>query len=427
MGGIRTRAARYLTGWAAWTVAWIALAVGFNLLVDPYRLLDLAEFPGVNARRPQMGFHERMVKPYEVARAQPQTLLLGNSRMEIGFDPRDPAIAALPGPVYNLGVQLASLREQRAMLRHALATAPVRRVFVGIDVIDFLKQPKPRSEPSTARLATPEQPRGWGMRLARLGDLVQSYASLKATSDSVATVLGQGRRGEHRTRDGVDPFDELALVVEAEGSAGVFGLNLGAFEKTHLARTGGLDPAHLAEFADLVRTIADAKLEAVFFIHPYHARVLEKIEAKGLMGAVEAWKRSLLATLAQVAAEQGTPPYPLWDFADLDPVTTEPVPTADKPAAMRWWWEASHYKPAVGARMIASMTGSAPPAERIGIRLTEVTIEVHLAQVRARWQEWTAHGGRCCAEIAGRADQRKPIESHGTPATMTMPMNSATR
>ena len=68
------------------TVVLLAAVALFNMLVDPYRM-----YSDTRAKRPYTQQQANVLKGYWLGRNTFNTLLLGNSRVEIGFDPEDPA------------------------------------------------------------------------------------------------------------------------------------------------------------------------------------------------------------------------------------------------------------------------------------------------------------------------------------------------
>lgn len=77
-------------------VAFTAVA-GLNLFVDPWGLFGAPRVPGVTARKPEAGDYVRLSKPYQVMRAAPDFLILGNSRAELGLNPKALCVGKVGG------------------------------------------------------------------------------------------------------------------------------------------------------------------------------------------------------------------------------------------------------------------------------------------------------------------------------------------
>ncbi len=82
----------------------------------------------------QMG----IAKTYQLERIAPKTLLLGNSRTEIGLDPMSPQFPAEQRPVFNASYAGRDVCTSLLMLRDAMAVRIPERIILGIDFQDML-------------------------------------------------------------------------------------------------------------------------------------------------------------------------------------------------------------------------------------------------------------------------------------------------
>jgi len=92
---------RYLYQWFLATALILIVVAAINLVVDPYGIFRLIDAPGFNSVKPAAPSRGPMVKAYQVQRVQPKTLILGNSRAELGLDPNHPAWPQTARPVFN--------------------------------------------------------------------------------------------------------------------------------------------------------------------------------------------------------------------------------------------------------------------------------------------------------------------------------------
>ena len=120
-------------------------------------------------------------------------------------------------------------------------------------------------------------------------------------------------------------------------------------------------------------------IHLILFIHPYHADYLDMLHEVGLWESFEDWKRSLVKVI-ETAAQARPGDVQLFDFAGYNEFTTERVPPpGDRRTVMRWYWEAGHYKPALGSEMLDTMLGR---ASRFGVALTSANVETALQEIR---------------------------------------------
>lgn len=90
-------------------------------------------------------YHQAAAKTYLLERARPITLLLGNSRIELGFDPQSEQWPETMRPVFNAGLDGRDLSIAVKILDGALEMPGLRHVLVGIDLPEFLRVDRPRA------------------------------------------------------------------------------------------------------------------------------------------------------------------------------------------------------------------------------------------------------------------------------------------
>ena len=71
------------------------IVCAFVLIVDPYGVYGIVRRDHFNAVKPGLSRYQSQIKQEHALRLRPQFIILGNSRAEIGFDPRASALAAL--------------------------------------------------------------------------------------------------------------------------------------------------------------------------------------------------------------------------------------------------------------------------------------------------------------------------------------------
>lgn len=384
---------RYLVLWLTATALLIAAAAALNVAVDPYRLWR----DDAGTAKPKAGPNSVVGKAYAVARAAPGALILGNSRAEVGFDPQHAAWPASARPVYNLALPGTGVGTSLDYLRHALAAprARVRTVVLGLDVQDYLvdaKAPVAAEYPDTRLIGAASAP---GAReLRRLRDYGQATLTVGALLDSVATLAARGdAHAADLDAQGFNPMRDYVKAAADEGYRKLFDQKNLANSRAWLRRPAALDRAEgregapLADLRQIIALCDERGVDLRLAIYPYHAHLLEIVDATGHWEAFEQWKRRVAA----IAAETGVP---LWDFAGYDERTGEDVPArGDRRTAMRWYWEAGHFKKELGDLVLARVLGDGgdgAPADEFGVRLTPADVEARIAAVRAQRDAWRA-------------------------------------
>lgn len=318
-------AAAFLT-----TVAALLLATALlTLWRDPFWVLREAP-PWTKAGLGQsrlLDTRMRQVKPLQIARIRPATLLLGSSVVYRGLDPLDLARRG-PGPVYNAGLSSLMASELPALAALARASGQMRQVVLGLDYYMFTRLPPPPAlDPALATAA------------GRFGTLLK----LTFNSDAPRLLLS-GRRvpiepGFWRG-DGfkTTPDFEPALTRKVAAAQEIAAL---AYE-----------PEQLAGLAEAFRLLRDAGLSA--YLSPVSRPQLALLEAGGRLPEFRRWR----SDVAALAAGHGV------RFVDL--ATAHPFDDFDSDkGSSRFWIDNVHFKPEVGRWVLARLglvSGAIAPA-----------------------------------------------------------------
>lgn len=374
----------------------IVAAAGLNVLVDPYNLFGSPRVSGFNMKRPYAGDRGRVGKVHQVMRIQPRTIIVGNSRPEMGLNPDQECWSDKLKPVFNLAIPGFTVYEQTRYTQHAIFSSPVKLILMGVDFSDFLVAGRrhdpalwPSPEESTLRLSVDAlaQPRP-KFTVDRFVDGFRASVSLSALADSIATIALQRRRWlETRTPLGFNPAEGIYIpIVNTEGAQTLF-----AQKNRQLATIYA--PAHTlyydgtswsAEFEALDRLakqVQQDSIEIVFFINPYHAEYLLLLDAAGLWPMFEQWKKKLVS----LAGEHR---IPVWDFSIFDDHATELVnDLPQRGQSLDWFWEPAHYRDKLGSLMLSRILGAtcdAGDAPGFGVMLNENNVQETLTEIRAR-------------------------------------------
>ncbi len=121
-------------------VAFAALMELSLVLVDPFYRFDLVSIPHFNAQRGMFAYAGRMAKTENICRVRPEQITLGGSKVEVGISPHGDVWRqgiATHGPVYDMGLAGMPLSELLDTLRFVTRVAPLKRVAIGLDFMQF--------------------------------------------------------------------------------------------------------------------------------------------------------------------------------------------------------------------------------------------------------------------------------------------------
>ncbi len=398
------RSVCYLAGIGGAALGLALAAIALTVWVDPYRMYGTPATPGWTALKPRIYQQTGIAKTHLLERVMPRTLLLGNSRVEIGLDPKSRDWPTEAQPVFNAAQDGKGLATALAMLREAIAVRVPDRVVLGLDILDFLQkptqppaQPPPPSADERRLLVDRDGAPNPRRPLQLWRDRLATTLTIGAVYDSVITLFDQHpATSVTMTPQGFNPLHEYRVYVARNGYNELFAQKSVIYETQYRHYTGSdfADPFQYSSFRDLRRIMelsAKHEIRLVMYIHPYHVEYLEMLHQVGLWPSFESWKRALVRI---VAAEKPmlSANVSLYDFAEYDQFTTEPVPPpGDRHSEMRWYWESAHYKSALGNEILAAIFGK---NERFGGLLTTLDINDRLAAIRAGRRRFLASGRR---------------------------------
>lgn len=347
----------FLRSFAISLLAGVALMLAFVAIVDPYGLYGYVKRPGFNAIKPGLTRYQFQIKEALAVARAPRVVILGNSRTEIGFDPLAPVFAVDAGG-YNLGIPGTGVSTSTEQLA-GLAAAHVRpaTVILGVEFIDFLRPAvEPRARPAAAAPAPARGRSFWKF---------DALFSLTSVKDALRTLQVQrSAEASIMTADGFNPLHEYRRYVREDGYHNIFAQrsqeSAAAFRAKSTTALGDADFGALRAF---LHTAADSGADIKLVIYPYHAQMLALFESAGLWPLFEQWKRGVVREVAELRRLRPGVQVALVDFSGFGPYNCEPIPRNDqRTAETSWYWEAGHFKKALGDLVLQRLMTGAPGA-----------------------------------------------------------------
>ncbi|MGK5065138.1 hypothetical protein [Janthinobacterium sp. LB3P112] len=375
-----TSARRYLAVFLACALGALALVSAVNYRVDPY-LLHQWDSPLVQRLRPTSEKLSVWGKTYAVARYRPAIVYIGNSRTEMGLPASSMRTLFDGKSVFNSAVSGASIGDAIRLAEHAVRVSQVDTMVWGIDAPSFSPELGSAGvEPGLtdggpaffARRALLNIKRGLTVDMTH-----DSWRILSGSYDSVclSSLALHGQR------------DQACITSRKHGWAGT----ARAFTPRLQEFGDGAGPteAALQAFDTSVGKLCRGGTRLRLYINPTHALTLDSLYWRGKWDAMEAWQRDL-AQLAGRYRRLGCD-VRVYDFSGFNSITSEAIPQVTGAPAMRYYWEASHYRDNVGRFILARLFGGPlPPPADFGAELTETGIAAHHAATRAARERYHA-------------------------------------
>jgi hypothetical protein len=374
----------------------LAAMVGFSYLVDPYSFFGSVSRPGFNLVKPKPSVFQEEVRLSLAIRRQPTILILGNSRVEAGFNPSGTVATGLKVPVQLLAIPGNTLAKTLPSLIALGRKAPIKTVLVGLDFQDYV----------TARDVMEDSLRASKLDKIVLPEIAElkwnSLLRIDTVMDAVKTVRIQRQAfPETLAASGFNPSLDYVQHVAQIGHHGLFQHSLASLraktDKANRKKDIKEFQANSPRFKELALIIELAKqnnwnLELFFF--PVHSEALALYEAEGFGDLIVEWKRKVLAVVE--SGRSSSAGIRLWDFSCPSEITSELIPRkGDHQTKMKYYWESGHFKESVGD-LILTQIFEGKPIKALGSNVNPLSIqdaETRFAQCREATKAYPRDSG----------------------------------
>lgn len=334
------------------TVSGILLLTVISYLLDPYGIY--AKSTDAFPRKVSAADKGRTVKPYQALHAKPFTVIVGNSRVEIGM-PTEHAFYQ-GKPVYNMGLPGAGINMQFAYAMHAInSNDTVKQVVIALDFLDFTSRKD--------KILSSSDSSNWEWRLKGLksekfndkrsyiAERTSLLFSLSALTDSVKTVLFQERNVNALNHYGFNDGRVYYFHVENEGFGALYqqkeqelDLRLSSQQLVFSEQS-----YHLQELDSFITELKKRDITIYLMINPYQQPYLDQLTKHKLDEHLAKWKIEMtsLASKHQLV---------LFDFAIPSYLVTDVVDPKSKLASdSNYFWEPSHYRHMFGELILSTL------------------------------------------------------------------------
>ncbi len=359
-----------------------ALTIFVNYLVDPHLIFGSVRIEGLNQFKVDINERVRISKAFHSTYNEWNTLIVGNSRVEMGLDPTHACFQKTESKVYNLGIPGAGVRSQLEYALNVVYQQPIRRIYLSVDFVDFLViadresslhlidwgSPPGNQSLSYAFDGTHNSEYQW----AAFMDKYRALFSLDALFSSIRTVALQSSYQPDRDDHGFNPARDFQAAVDIEGPHALFKQKMEILDKkySHHWSLGNRDDSLSHDFRVLRKflKIADSRgIRVTIFTNPFHVQFWDLIKQKNLYDMHKEW----LSQLIKLVREVNTSDVQIWDFSGDSKYIHETVPKPGvKSGPLRWFWEPAHYRKELGDLMLETMLAKECQSQRqIGKRL----------------------------------------------------------
>ena len=343
------------------TLAALLVVAVFDVLIDPYRAYPQLHLKAFDRQRGSI--FSRVARAELVRRGDWDMIILGTSRAKAGMPSRHAAFAT--NHICNLGVDAALMSESEIIFNYTRARNPIRRVVLCLDFALMRHQNVDPTDFVESR---------FNPQLSLFDYHVKHILGAKALDKSFEFLRLQMSR-QFPPEDERDGFN--MRVMKSVGSQRIW------FNKVLRSLAYGysvlrIEPPEMASFRRMIRTARAQGIELTLAINPVHALDLELVRFGGNWERFEDWRRDVVRIVAEESPDGRVV---LWDFSGYWAETTEEVPLdGDRTTRMKYYFENSHFTPAMGALMMNRMLLGA--TNGFGDRITPANIEAHTKRIR---------------------------------------------
>jgi hypothetical protein len=369
----------YLRWMLATLILIIVVAGAFNVLVDPAGVFGSPRIAGVNIVKPHLDHHRELSRFQGALRQCAGAGIFGNSRAEIGFDPKSPALANHGFSAFNHaipGTGASSTHRQLLWLQGA-GCFP-KTIFVGVEFFDFLGGSKPQPLPTLQGSPAPRA--NWSF-------LAESVFSISGLRDAATTLaLQRARYPESSTEQGFNPLLNYIPEVEQSGHYVLFRKRAEENIRNWLRKDFRIRPheggmsGDEADLAAILGMASASGSKTYLIIYPYHAQIRMLMARLGMGQIFAEWKRLVVASAERYGRLNGD--VEVWDFSVISPETLEAIPAkGDRQTHLAYYWEAGHFKKALGDRVMERVLGGTGD---FGIKLDSRNLDAWLEEDQRR-------------------------------------------
>ena len=358
---------RYLITFSTTILIFMLMTSIITWKINPYDYWNTERIAGINLYKPALGRHLPSAKQRQALRLRPRTILAGNSRVDVGFDPLSSAWEQTMLPVHNFGLPGRSASDVTKHLKIVLSIHQPRTIIFAVDFFDF----RLRISDSSHRSET-----------SKLISKIKFYSkilfSINALTDSFFTIFEQQDKFPASwSKEGYNSLAAYEELVAFEGHKAIFDQRELKNLKTLLDPDRSfIKPMHLNPEIQALESFLEEystdQTDIIMIIHPYHADILTAFRLLDLWDDFLNWKRWLTTLTAETRIR-------LIDFSNYSKPTQEQAPGAgDTTTRLTYFWEAGHYKAALGDIIISDLQATKP---MYGTQLTAETIDETLQQL----------------------------------------------
>lgn len=319
----------------------VTIMLILHFLVDPFGIYESRNYEGVNALKPFVAQHSRVIKPLIVSRVKPEAVILGSSTAEVGYDP-DVLEANGYSEAYNFAIGGSEFYEIFRNFQHLVSVANPKLIIVSLDFIMWAGSSgrsyssKNFYEEFLSVSVFNKQQRDWqnnwywlfGKERLSRGLLTLHYQDDSHIETKIFPnnlLRDNGQRHHASYLHYLDRYGDFRKPFEIQIKKKISFLN--SIDKADY--TGGKNPLganYLVLIREMVAIAKKKEISLIFNFPPCHFTALEIYRVCGVWDMFWSWKRKLANFIKSCRKSGGN--YSgilMFDFSVYDKLLSEPI------------------------------------------------------------------------------------------------------
>jgi len=372
----------YIKTCLSWLLGLIFFIALVNRVVDPFWYYQDIEIKGFNAVKPLLNNFERQFKPIILKDLKPEVVIFSNSFLEIGFNPKYPALTK-DGTyrTYNFGMGSSSWERVFCNVIYASNNTQLKTAVIGIYPVAM---PMPNCSEQLKNMGSVD-----------IATLLFSYTALKS---SYKTLVLQNKPPT-QTKEGLLFYHrDKAFEVESNFSHYLsaqkmlyHGIACKPPEQTEpLTWSYPTAKSDMEGLKFLLQKLVKDNVQVKLVVYPFHALSTELAIACGK--SMERWHNLYeIASVVEGINKIQPDAVELWDFLGMSDFNTEKILNNH----VKYWQDLGHFNHEMGDVMLDTIFHRIQPntdsaTDEFGISLTPQTVPIRFERFLAKRKSFIA-------------------------------------
>ena len=330
---------------------------GLQLIVDPLGIFNTS----IDRFDKHRAMHSRIAKAEAANRKPHDTVILGSSRFEAGFDPEDSMWGDTD--VLNFSLAGANFIETRQAWELLEQTHPPERLLIDVSLFTMNKGVGPGDDYALSRLIamepssrdeTPDWLDAIRLTTAPGGVSLETRLNWVFGLPQIRKAVGTALRGLRDTESSRYTNEQgFGIRLERpDDNRHWFETTLANFMQTTNSYNGfELGEDRIRMLGEIIEEAAELDIKVDIVMPPVHVTQLEVMDR---MGLAEAYDQLRIEITALAAAHPSL--VRAWDFSNWSGLTAEPI-TDEATSPMKYFHESSHFTDETGSLLLKRLYG----------------------------------------------------------------------